>query len=158
KYLDPFPSIEDKTRRTMAAMLSAMDDGVCRILAKLREAGIEDDTLIVFISDNGGPTNVNASRNGILRGFKGSVWEGGVRVPFLVQCPGKRPAGKTFDQPVIALDILPTVLGAVGGKLPDKIDGVNLLPHLTGKSTQAPHEYLFWRYGAQSAVRKDNWK
>jgi arylsulfatase A-like enzyme len=116
--------------------------------------------LIIFITDNGGPTAVNSSRNDPLRGFKAQVWEGGVRVPFLMQWKGRLPAGKTYDRAVISLDILPTALAAAEGKVSDKLklDGVNLLPYLTGKNDQAPHELLFWRFGAQWAVRKGDWK
>lgn len=158
KYTKKFGNFQDKNRRTFAGMMTALDEGVGAILAKLREKRIDDDTLIVFISDNGGPTAVNSSLNTPLRGFKGSVWEGGVRVPFLVQWKAGLPAGKTFDHPVIALDILPTAVSAGGGKTPDKLDGVNLLPHLNGKLKEPPHEYLFWRFGPQWAVRKGHWK
>ena len=158
KYTKKFAQIDDKTRRTFAGMMTALDEGVGAILAKLREKGLDEDTLIIFISDNGGPTAVNSSRNTPLRGFKGSVWEGGVRVPFLVQWKAGLPKGKTFDEPVIALDILPTAVRAAGGKVPDKLDCVNLLPHLSGSVKEPPHEFLFWRFGPQWAVRKGNWK
>ncbi|MCI0380051.1 MAG: sulfatase [Gemmataceae bacterium] len=159
KYLKRFGSIQDETRRKYAAMLSAMDDAIGQVLAKLRETGIEDDTLIFFISDNGGPP-VNASSNLPLRGWKASTWEGGVRVPFLVQWKGTLPAGKLYDEPVIQLDILPTVLAATGGKtsIINKIDGVDLLPYLSGKKAGAPHEALYWRFGAQMAIRMGDWK
>src|SRR5262249_5967038 len=113
-----------------------------------------------FISDNGGPTAQTSSRNTPLRDVKGTVWEGGVRVPFLLQWKGRLPAGKTYDHPVIALDILPTAVAAAGGKLVEgaKLDGVNLLPYLKGEKDHAPHELLFWRFGEQWAVRKGNWK
>lgn len=158
KYRKNFANIEDKNRQTFAGMMTALDTGVGAILARLREKGIEEDTLVIFISDNGGPTAVNSSRNTPLRGFKGSVWEGGLRVPFLLQWKAGLPSGKTFDHPVIALDILPTAVNAAGGKTPEKLDGVNLIPHLSGKLKQAPHEMLFWRFGPQWAVRKGDWK
>jgi arylsulfatase A-like enzyme len=122
--------------------------------------------LIFFISDNGGPMtkrNANASVNSPLRGQKGDVFEGGIRVPFLVAWPGRIPAGRTYTQPVISLDILPTALAAAGttrdAKLP-VLDGVDLLPFLTGKNTAAPHARLFWRMdgGEAFAVREGNWK
>jgi arylsulfatase A-like enzyme len=160
KYDAKFAGIDDAKRRTFATMLTALDEGVGAVLARLRQHGIEEDTLIVFISDNGGPTAVNSSRNTPLRGFKAQVWEGGVRIPFLLQWKGRLPAGKTYDQPVIALDILPTALAAAGGKAPEKnkLDGVDLLPYLTGKASGAPHDILLWRFGAQWAVRKGDWK
>jgi arylsulfatase A-like enzyme len=160
KYLDRVKNIQSEKRRTYAAMLVALDDGVGAVLRKLREAGIDKETLLFFVSDNGGPTAQTTSRNDPLRGFKGQVWEGGIRVPFMVQWPDRIPAGKVYDQPVIALDILSTAVAAAGGKLPEntKTDGVNLLPYLTGEKKSPPHESLFWRYGGQSAMRRGDWK
>jgi arylsulfatase A-like enzyme len=159
KYLDRYPNIQDKRRRTYAAMLAAMDDGIGAVLKALRDAGIEDDTLVVFLSDNGGPLS-NGSTNGPLRATKGTVYEGGVRVPFLLQWKRQLPAGKTFDSPVISLDIFPTAVAATGGQVPadHPVDGVNLLPFLKGEKQAPPHDVLLWRFGAQSAVRKGNWK
>ncbi len=114
KYLSRFSGIEDETRKTYAAMLSALDDGVGKVLETLRRKGLEENTLIFFISDNGGPTHANGSKNTPLRGDKATVWEGGIRVPFLVQWKAKLPAGKTYDQPVIALDIGATAAAAAG--------------------------------------------
>jgi arylsulfatase A-like enzyme len=163
KYLNRFPKIEDKQRKTYAAMLSAMDDAVGRVLAKLREKGMEEDTLIFFFSDNGGPTmqgtTINGSINFPLRGSKRQLLEGGVRVPFILQWKGRLPAG-VYDHPIIALDILPTSIAAAGSepKADWKLDGVNLLPFIEGKNKAAPHEMLFWRFGDQMAVRKGDWK
>jgi len=158
-YLDRFSHIANDKRRTYAAMLSAMDDGVGAVLGRLREAGLEQDTLIFFLSDNGGPAETG-SHNHPLRGGKGSVWEGGIRVPFLMQWKGRIKAGQTYDNPVIALDIFPTVTAAAGAKLPtDRImDGVNLVPYVTGKRSRMPHEVLYWRYGWRHAIRRGNWK
>ena len=160
KYLDRFPNIKDRKRRIYAAMLAAMDDGIGRVLEALRDAGIEDDTLVFFLSDNGGPTGANASRNTPLKGAKGTMWEGGIRVPFFIQWKRRLPAGKTYDQPVIALDIFPTAVAAAGGTMPaDRpIDGVNLLPYLEGENPGPPHAALFWRMGPRHAVRKGTWK
>ena len=161
KYLQRFRGvIKDQKRRTYAAMLSAMDDNVGRVLAKLREHGLEENTLIFFLSDNGGPTLATTSRNDPLRGYKGQVLEGGIRIPYIIQWKGHLPAGTVCDQPVISLDIHPTAVAAAGGALsPDwKLDGVNLLPFLMGEKAGAPHEVLFWRYGPQHAVRKGDWK
>src|SRR5687768_490293 len=157
KYRDRFPNIEDPRRRTYAAMMSAMDDAIGRVLATLKENKLEENTLIFFVSDNGGPP-VNASNNGHLRGHKASTWEGGVRVPFLFQWKGHLPAGKVSEQPVIQLDFLPTALAAAGAEMDEKIDGVDLLPFLTGKNKGAPHEALYWRFGEQMAIRKGDWK
>jgi len=160
KYLDRFTGIKDEKRRTFAAMMSAMDDAVARVLAKVREIGQEENTLIFFLCDNGGPTQQTTSQNGPLRGFKATTLEGGVRVPFCAQWKGRIPAGKTYDQPIIQLDILPTAIAAAGGSVnPDwKLDGVDLMPYLTGKKDGAPHSALYWRFGDQWAVRKGDWK
>jgi arylsulfatase A-like enzyme len=159
KYLDRFASIADTKRRTYAAMLSAMDDAIGAVLGELRENNLEQDSLIFFISDNGGPA-INASSNGPLRGHKATTWEGGVRVPFFVQWKGTLPAGVTYDQPVIQLDIVPTAMAAAGVDVtPEmKLDGVNLLPHFAGSATTPPHEHLYWRFGQQMAIRAGDWK
>ena len=159
-----FSAIADPTRRTYAAMLTALDEAVGAIVAKLRDSGLEEDTLIVYFNDNGGPTMLgttqNGSRNDPFRGSKRTSLEGGVHVPFLVSWKGKLPAGATYEKPVIQLDVLPTALAAAGvePKPEWKLDGVNLLPFLKGEASGAPHEALFWRMGAQAAVRKGDWK
>jgi arylsulfatase A-like enzyme len=163
KYLDRFKDIEDKNRRGYAAMLSAMDDAVGRMLGALRDNKLEEDTLIFFVSDNGGPMTkmgLNGSNNRPLKGQKGDTWEGAIRVPFLVQWKGKLPAGKVYDQPVIQLDIAATAVVAGGGKVDPawKLDGVDLLPYLTDRSKGRPHETLYWRFGPQWAVRRGDWK
>lgn len=160
KYLSRFQQIEDPNRRVYAAMQTAMDDAVGSVLAKLRELNLEENTLIIFFTDNGGPTGVNTSSNAPLRGGKANVWEGGVRVPFVIQWKGKIPAGKTYDHPIIQLDIQPTALAAAGVAVSadDKLEGVNLLPYLTGEKTEPPHKALFWRFGPQRAVRSGDWK
>ena len=160
KYLDRFQNIEDEKRRTFAAMMSAMDDAVGKVLEKVRAMGQEENTLIFFVSDNGGPTGQTTSRNDPLRGFKSSTWEGGVRVPFCMQWKGRVPAGETYKQPVIQLDILPTALAAAGVKAdPEwKLDGVDLLPYVTAEEDGRPHETLYWRFGNQWAVRHGDWK
>jgi arylsulfatase A-like enzyme len=160
RYKDSFQHIKDKKRRIYAGMLTAMDEGIGKLLAKLQELGLEKDTLLFFINDNGGPTPANGSRNTPLRATKGTMYEGGIRVPFMVQWPGRLKAGSTYDKPVISLDILPTAAAAGGAKLPSgrKLDGVNLLPYLTGAKKQLPHEALFWRSGRNHAARKGDWK
>src|SRR5207244_7620447 len=137
--LRQFAALTEKTRRTYAAMTAAMDEAVGRVLEKLRSAGLEEHTLIVFFSDNGGPTmqgtTINGSRNTPLRGSKRQTLEGGIRVPFVMSWKGRLPAGKDYDHPVIQLDVQPTALAAAGiDPGPQaKLDGVNLLPYLTGK-------------------------
>ncbi len=161
-YLQKFASIKDKKRRTYAGMLSAMDDAIGRVLKALREAGLEENTFICFISDNGGPivrNAPNASRNTPLRGGKGETWEGGVRVPFFLKWTGHLKAGSTFDEPVIQMDITATVLALAGAEMDGKwpINGVNLMPYLKGDKKN-PHETLCWEYGKQWAIRQGPWK
>ena len=161
--LQKFAGIADKQRRTYAAMLWAMDEAIGKVLAKLTEAGLDDDTLIFFFSDNGGPTmpgtTINGSRNTPLRGSKRTTLEGGIRVPFVIAWNGKLPAGKTVDYPIIQLDILPTALAAAGveSKADWKLDGVNLLPYLKGEKSGIPHDMLYWRFGQQMAIRSGDW-
>ena len=153
KYLNRFENIKNPKRKTYAAMVSAVDDGVGKLLDKLKETGQIDNTIIVFLSDNGGPTTDNASNNFPLRGQKGSVFEGGIRVPFTMQWLNKIPSNSTYSKPIIALDIFSTVLANVKGasKPKNPLDGTNLLPYLTKKNINAPHDLLFWRnIGAKS--------
>ena len=162
--LERFRAITDTRRRTYAAMLAALDEAVGKVLDTLRASGVEENTLIFFLSDNGGPTmpgtTINGSRNDPLRGSKRTTLEGGIRVPFAVQWKGHLPAGAVYDQPVIQLDILPTALAAAGVEAaPDgRLDGVDLLPYLTGTKTTPPHELLYWRLGEQMAIRRGDWK
>lgn len=152
-------AIERPRRRKLAAMTLALDRAVGKVLDALDAHGLSDDTLLFFLNDNGG-ARTNASSNGVLRGKKGSPFEGGIRVPFLVQWPGHLPAGKVFDAPVSALDVLPTAVAAAGLQWsPHKaLDGVDLLPYLRGGKQQRPHEVLFWRIGGNRAVRQGDLK
>lgn len=161
--LKKFAAIEDPMRRACLAQTAALDDAVGAVLAKLRAAGIEEQTLVFFLSDNGGAIGkfaANGARNTPLRGSKGDTWEGGIRVPFLVQWKGKLPAAKVYNQPVIQLDIFPTSLAAAGvtPQTEWKLDGTNLLPYLEGKETGTPHAALYWRFGEQMALRMGEWK
>lgn len=160
EYLDRVDSIADTRRRTYAAMVTALDDGVGQLVSLLGDLGLTNDTLVFFLSDNGGPTPANASDNTPLRATKGTVYEGGVRVPFVVSWPGQLAAGETYDLPVIALDIFPTLVAVAGGEPPEGLDGVDLLPFLTGAESGAPHERLFWHTDAadQHAVRQAGYK
>jgi arylsulfatase A-like enzyme len=158
-----FSGVDDSNRRTYLAMLAELDRAVGSVLDKVRAMGLEERTLIFLLSDNGGPTtkySPNGSRNTPLRGSKGDTWEGGIHVPFLVQWKGRLPAGAVYEQPVISLDVTATALAAAGAAAPTSpaLDGVNLLPYLEGKSDALPHEYLFWRFGEQMAVRSGDWK
>lgn len=147
KYLSRFPGIENKRRRTYAAMVSAVDDGVGRILDQLEALDLEENTLVVFLSDNGGPERTNGSDNGPLRGQKSDLLEGGVRVPYSMRWPGKIPAGLRYNEMVSSLDILATIAGRQAGGSPaaNPLDGTDLLPYLTGEQNGAPHDRLFWK-------------
>jgi len=160
RHSDSFADITDKNRRIYAGMLTALDEGIGKVLEQLRQLRLEEDTLLFFINDNGGATN-NASDNGPLRDRKGTLFEGGIRVPFMLRWPGRLSAGLVYDQPVICLDIFATAVAAAGAELPDdvKLDGVNLIPYLTGERKTPPHQVLFWDYGENRyAVRKANYK
>jgi arylsulfatase B len=150
--------IEDIQRKIFAGMLINMDRGIGRIIQKLRDSGLEDNTIIIFISDNGGPTRELTSSNLPLRGEKGNLYEGGIRIPFMIQWKGHIPSGKIYENPVISLDILPTVAFAAGAEFPQDIDGVNLLPYIKGEKTGQPHQSLYWRQNGLTAFREGNWK
>jgi arylsulfatase A-like enzyme len=160
KYLDRFPNITNEKRKMFAAMMSAMDDTIGRVMAKIAAIGQEENTLYFFIGDNGGPTQQTSSKNGGLRGFKMTTFEGGPRVPFFAQWKGKIPAGTTYEFPVLNLDVLPTIVTAAGGRVaPEwKLDGVDLMPFLLGQNKSRPHEQLYWRCGQQWAVRQGDLK
>lgn len=158
KYLNRFKDVSDESRRKYCGMMSAMDDAIGAVLKKLDDTKQMENTLVFFVSDNGGPP-ANSSNNGPLRGHKSQTWEGGVRVPYMVQWKGTLPAGKTYDQPVIQLDFQPTALAAAGVEAKNaNFDGVNLLPYLKGETKTAPHETLYWRFGEQRAIRHGNYK
>ncbi|MCA9091546.1 MAG: sulfatase-like hydrolase/transferase [Planctomycetaceae bacterium] len=156
---EPFAGIASEKRRKNAAMISLLDQSVGRILDALRESGQEDRTLIIFHSDNGAPFG-SGSYNTPFRGYKSTLREGGIREPFAMQWKGTLPAGLVVDVPVISLDMLPTALAAANVKVPAdaQLDGVNLLPFLTGSSDTPPERELYWRYGEQYAIRQGDWK
>lgn len=160
KYLDRFASIDDPHRRTYAAMLSAMDDAIGQVIEKLEASGKLASTLVIFNNDNGGPPAKNGSRNTPLRGAKAGTYEGGIRVPLLMQWPDVLKARTTFSKPVITMDLTATML-AIAGADAKNIDGVDLLPFMTDKQPGIPHEALFWRCrtrGNNRAVRQGDWK
>jgi arylsulfatase A-like enzyme len=156
-------SVTDPERRGYLSLLAGLDDGVGRLTDRLRTTGRDKDTLIFFFSDNGGSGRkpflaYNAAVNTPLRGDKGQTLEGGIRVPFFVSWPGRLPGGKTYARPVTALDILPTACAVAGAAAGADLDGVNLLPFLTGEGGGEPHASLYWRFGPQKAVRNGRWK
>lgn len=150
-----------------AAMVTRMDRSVGRIADKVKELGLEKDTLIVFTSDNGPTHNVGGADStffnsaGKLRGLKGSVYEGGIRVPFIAYLPGAIKPGATCDERFYLPDVLPTLCAFTGAKAPAQIDGISFLPALTGRGQQKAHDFLYWEfpaYGGQQAVIAGNWK
>jgi arylsulfatase A-like enzyme len=158
--LEKFAHIQNPQRRRYLAQVSLLDDAIGAVTGALAESGQSKRTLVFFFSDNGGHTP-SGSDNGPLRANKGTLYEGGVRVPFLVSWPEKIPAGKTFHQPVISLDAFATALAAAGVPMPadKKYDSVNLVPHLAGEVKTPPHERLLWRLRAKEfAVREGAWK
>jgi arylsulfatase A-like enzyme len=160
--LKVFESITDPQRRTLAAMTLAMDEAVGRITNALKDSGQADNTLVAFISDNGGPTmkgtTTNASINKPFRGSKRTTLEGGIHVPFLVSWPGRVPVG-IYEKPVIQLDLTATALAVAGVDTSSaKLEGVDLLPFVTGAKTSAPHDALYWRFGDQMAIRDGDYK
>lgn len=170
KYLNRFPGEMPERRRQALAMLCAVDDGVGRIVQTLEKCGILENTMIWIVSDNGAPLKIHkldapgggpgwdGSLNDPMNGEKGMLTEGGVRVPFVVYWKDTIPGGQVYSQPVITLDMAATANALAG--LPDdpQLDGVNLIPYLTGKKKDAPHEALYWRWLSQSAIRKGQWK
>lgn len=169
-YLDRFPGEMPERRRQALAMLSAVDDGVGRIMESLRKHELEEDTLIFVISDNGAPLKIHkldapgggpgwdGSLNDPMNGEKGMLTEGGIRVPFVVHWKGTISSGQVYSHPVITLDVGATACSLAGLPADPMLDGVNLMPFLTGKNKAAPHETLYWRWLGQSAIRKGQWK
>lgn len=162
KQLGRVRAIGDETRRNYAGLVVGMDDAVGEVLAAVRASGQAENTLVWFFSDNGGPIGVTHSDNSPLRGAKGQVLEGGIRVPFLVSWPGRLAQGKDYVQPVVSLDVFATAVGLSGANVPPGhvLEGKNLLPYLTGQQAVAPHDRLFWRSGGGTkfAVREGDWK
>ncbi|MFO1448385.1 MAG: sulfatase-like hydrolase/transferase [Opitutaceae bacterium] len=155
-----------------AAMVASLDENIGRVLAKLESAGIAENTVVVFTSDNGPtgalrvgwkdhwPKELIVGSAGPLRGHKGQFLEGGVREPFLVRWPARLPAGRLFHAPVSTMDIFPTLSAAAGASLPDstRLNGVDLLPYLLSHHSGAPHPVLYWKNGEQGAIREGDWK
>ena len=157
--LAQFPELTGK-RKIVAAMTLAMDRATGKVLNTLNQNGLEENTLVVFTNDNGGPTDKNASVNWPLAGTKSNQLEGGLRVPFVVTWPAKLPKGATYDRPVSTMDLLPTFFAAAGGDPATlaNVDGVNLLPFIRGTVGDEPHQYLFWKKDVRAAMRQGDWK
>ncbi len=163
--LAKFSNIQNPQRQRYVAQISMMDTAIGQLLQQLDSTGQRQRTLIFYFSDNGGPLVANgpsAPSNAPLRGGKGQLYEGGIRVPFLISWPGNLPAGKDYDLPVSSLDVFATSLALAGIPMPTDVthDGVNLIPYLKGENKAAPHPQLFWRVGGGTAhaIRDGNWK
>jgi arylsulfatase A-like enzyme len=158
EYLARFAHVTDPLRRTHLAQLAALDDAVGRVVKTVDDAGLGRRTLILFTSDNGGPTQETTSSNRPLKGVKGTMLEGGIRVPTLARWTGRIPAGRTIGAPTMGFDLAVTSLAVAGAAPRTGLDGVDLTPWLSGARTDAPHAALFWRAGDQGAMRAGDWK
>ena len=161
--LELFKNIKDEVRRTYCAMVYRLDINIGKIIKALQEEGLEENTFVVFLSDNGGPSIdpiSNGSINAPFRGQKTTVLEGGIRVPFIVKWPAKLGAGEIVDDMVLSLDIFPTFLKAAGGSISekDKLRGVDLIPFLSGQTDKIPHTTMEWKYTVSTAIREGDWK
>jgi arylsulfatase len=154
-------------RAAYAAMISRLDKDVGTVMALLKELDLEDNTLVMFSSDNG-TTHLGKEADyeffksvGPLRGLKGSLYEGGIRVPMIARWPGKIKPGTTTDLPSAFWDVMPTIAEVAGCDPPEGIDGISFLPTLLGRTDQREHEFLYWEfggYGGQQALRMGDWK
>ncbi|UXX77859.1 sulfatase [Reichenbachiella carrageenanivorans] len=157
--LAKFPDLEGK-RQQLAAMTLALDRAIGQVLDKLKELDLDENTLVVFTNDNGGPSDTNASVNDPLSGTKANHLEGGIRVPFLMRWTGVIDKKSTYAYPISTLDLLPTFVKAAGGH-PDTIaslDGVDLMPYVLGNNSDRPHQTLYWKKENRGAIREGDWK
>ncbi|KAA3635400.1 MAG: sulfatase, partial [Bacteroidetes bacterium] len=147
-------------RQKVAAMTLAMDRACGKVLDKLEELGLDENTIVVFTNDNGGPTDKNGSINKPLSGTKSNHLEGGIRVPFLMKWPGKIKPKSVYKHPIITLDLLPTFFEAGGGDVDSltHLDGVDLMPYLSGHKKERPHQRLYWKKDCRAVVRDGDWK
>ncbi len=158
---DALPQIKDHRLRVYGAMMRNLDRNVGRLLQTLKDEGLDQNTLIIFTSDNGGANYIGLKDiNKPYRGFKATFFEGGIHSPYFMRWPGVIPAGSKFAYPVAHVDIFPTAAAAAGATVPDnlKLDGVNLLPYVTGKAAGRPHQTLYWRSGQYKVVLDGDWK
>ena len=158
--LDRYAHIEDEKRRKLVAMNYNLDRNVGRIIDALDEHELTENTIVFFLSDNGGKPKGNASYNLPLRAEKGTLWDGGIRVPFAVSWPGTIPAGQTIDEPVISLDILPTIANAAGIEIQAdwNLDGVDVMPLLSGETDKLENRFMYWNTTTAGAIRDQDWK
>lgn len=156
QWLEKFKHL-DKRQQGYAALIGEADEAIGTVMTKLRDLKLEENALIFVISDNGG-ASPEAEQMG-LRGRKWFVWEGGIRVTWMAQWKGRVPGGRVVNDPVIQLDVLPTILAAAAAEKPNvELDGINLLPLLEGKTDKLAPRELYFRFGVQHAVRQGDWK
>ena len=160
KYQERFLDETNHTKRDYFAMTSALDDAVGSIVAAIDKHGLTDNTLVVFVNDNGGPIYTGVQSNGPLKLGKLFLFEGGIRVPMIIKLPGTFGPNSVYDQPASTLDLFPTICGTAGINIPPKInlDGIDLSPFLKGQVSGSPHGTLFWSNGPNIAVRHGDWK
>ena len=157
KDLELYQHIKDEKRRTYAAMVHRLDVNIGRIMKTLEKHELTNNTLVFFLSDNGGPVLSNASCNAPYRGKKGTLLEGGIHVPFVMHWPGHIEKRKTYHKTVSSLDIAPTMFALAGGEInKDEFTGVNLMPYLSNK--EIPHKDLKWKFTISRAIREGEWK
>jgi len=154
-----FKHIKDKKRRAYCAMTHRLDVNVGRIINELKKHDLYENTLIAFLSDNGGPKS-NGSLNAPLNGSKGILLEGGIRVPFAISWPQAIDAGQVYHHPVSSLDLTATFVELAGGKITtaDKLDGVNLMPYILGENKGRPHPEMKWQFTISKSIRQGDWK
>ncbi len=159
KYMARFPNEKDPVRRTYAAMISALDDGVGRVLGELDRQGVRDNTIVVFLADNGAATYLGISDCETLAGGKLSAYEGGARVPYIVSWPARWPKGQVDTRNVSSLDIYATAISAAGIPSDKPLDGVDLTPLMQpDRRREVVHDALFWRIGPEYAALSGDWK
>jgi arylsulfatase A-like enzyme len=148
--------VKDERLARYYGAVTCMDEAIGALMALLDAKKLTDSTLVMFLSDNGGSGN---GGNEPLRGAKSSMWEGGLRVPFIARWPGKIPAGKVTHEFLTSLELVPTILAATGAKAPDgvKLDGFDMLPVLRGEM-ESPRKEMFWQRRGDKAARIENWK
>jgi len=159
-YYCQFEHVEDENKRVYYAMIAALDDAIGSINQKVKDLGLEENTMIFLISDNGGASYTGATDNGPLKGGKLMQFDGGLRVPFMMKWKGKVDEGKRYSKPVMSTDIFSTAVLGSGGMLPPdrEYDGVNLIPYVNGNITENPHDRMFWRADHIWAVRDGRYK
>lgn len=162
KDIDLYKHIKNENRRIYAAMIHRLDENVGKIIAELKANNVYDNTVIVFLSDNGGPGTGKKSRtvNAPFRGSKGILLEGGIHVPFIMSWPNGLKANSRYEHPITTLDLTPTFVALAGGKIlpKDKIDGVNVYPYLSGENTGNPNQQMKWRFTVSASIRDGDWK